>query len=61
MRYSRAEPDYNGWDEFETFEFNGRWYWSACDQYGDHKGFREGPFKNEAEAYADAIKQESTV
>lgn len=53
--YSRPAPDYNGWDAFETFFQNNAWWWSACDDNGDHKGFREGPFDTEAEAYAHAL------
>ena len=54
--YTRGEPDYNGWTDFETFTHNGHWWWSACDDFGDHKGFREGPFKTEDEAYRDGLR-----
>lgn len=53
--YSRDEPDYNGWSEFETFRHGNAWFWSACDEHGDHKGYREGPFASEEDAYLAAL------
>jgi hypothetical protein len=57
-QHYRSFPDYSGFTEFEVYRARDGWHWSAVDDDGCHRGFCEGPFATDAEAYANATGEE---
>lgn len=53
--HNRTHPDSNGWSLFEVYHRDGGWYWSACDNCGEHKGAESTKFPSSCKAYYDGV------